>query len=206
VSSAITSSARWVIRRRYEQRSHASGRMTAGTRHRSGRRWPNDVSCNRLHIVAQGKVRIFKTSVSGHEQVLAVNVRGESVAELPVLDGGLFPALPQRLRMQKLRSFHAELSGVLHGASRSRVQGASGRRSAVAATSGYYRGVVVHDSPPTTHIGTVQTCPKRGQTGFSRNRVSTAGNLSGTRQSAWNGTRTGFPQLYALAGRGTSGC
>jgi CRP-like cAMP-binding protein len=48
--------------------------------------------CNGLHIIAQGKVRIFKTSVGGREQVLAVNVPGESVAELPVFDGGPFPA------------------------------------------------------------------------------------------------------------------
>jgi CRP-like cAMP-binding protein len=48
--------------------------------------------CNGLHIIAQGKVRIFTTSVNGREQVLAVNVPGESVAELPVFDGGPFPA------------------------------------------------------------------------------------------------------------------
>ena len=48
--------------------------------------------CNGLHIIVSGKVRIFKTSISGREQVLAVNVPGESVAELPVFDGGPFPA------------------------------------------------------------------------------------------------------------------
>lgn len=48
--------------------------------------------CNGLHIVARGRVRIFKTSVNGREQVLAVNGPGESVAELPVFDGGPFPA------------------------------------------------------------------------------------------------------------------
>ncbi len=48
--------------------------------------------CNGLHIIARGKVRIFKTSVNGREQVLAVNVPGESVAELPVFDGGPYPA------------------------------------------------------------------------------------------------------------------
>jgi CRP/FNR family transcriptional regulator len=48
--------------------------------------------CNGLHIIARGKVRIFKTSISGREQVLAVNTPGESVAELPVFDGGPFPA------------------------------------------------------------------------------------------------------------------
>lgn len=48
--------------------------------------------CNGLHIIASGKIRIFKTSMNGREQVLAVNVPGESVAELPVFDGGPFPA------------------------------------------------------------------------------------------------------------------
>lgn len=48
--------------------------------------------CNGLHIIARGKVRIFKTSISGREQVLAVNIPGESVAEVPVFDGGLFLA------------------------------------------------------------------------------------------------------------------
>lgn len=48
--------------------------------------------CHGLHIIARGNVRIFKTSMSGREQVLAVNTPGESVAELPVFDGGPFPA------------------------------------------------------------------------------------------------------------------
>lgn len=48
--------------------------------------------CSGLHIIAQGKVRIFKTSIGGREQVLALNGPGESVAELPVFDGGPYPA------------------------------------------------------------------------------------------------------------------
>jgi len=48
--------------------------------------------CSGLHIIAQGKVRIFKTSVGGREQVLALNGPGETVAELPVFDGGPYPA------------------------------------------------------------------------------------------------------------------
>ena len=48
--------------------------------------------CHGLHIIARGKVRIFKTSLAGREQVLAVNTPGESVAELPVFDGGPYPA------------------------------------------------------------------------------------------------------------------
>jgi CRP-like cAMP-binding protein len=48
--------------------------------------------CSGLHIIARGKVRIFKTSLSGREQVLALNSAGDTVAELPVFDGGPYPA------------------------------------------------------------------------------------------------------------------
>jgi len=48
--------------------------------------------CKGLYIVVSGRVRIFKTSVSGREQVLAVEGPGASVAELPVFDGGSYPA------------------------------------------------------------------------------------------------------------------
>jgi CRP/FNR family transcriptional regulator len=48
--------------------------------------------CHGLHIIARGKIRIFKTSLGGREQVLAMNHPGESVAELPVFDGGPYPA------------------------------------------------------------------------------------------------------------------
>jgi CRP-like cAMP-binding protein len=48
--------------------------------------------CTGLYIIARGKIRIFKTSVNGREQVLGVNGAGESIAELPVFDGGPYPA------------------------------------------------------------------------------------------------------------------
>jgi CRP/FNR family transcriptional regulator len=48
--------------------------------------------CAGLQFISRGKVRIFKSSASGREQVLAVNVPGESIAELPVFDGGTYPA------------------------------------------------------------------------------------------------------------------
>jgi len=48
--------------------------------------------CIGLQIITRGKVRIFKTSVSGREQVLAMNGPGESIAEVPVFDGGPYPA------------------------------------------------------------------------------------------------------------------
>lgn len=68
--------------------------------------------CNGLHIIAKGRVRIFKTSMSGREQVLAVNEPGESVAELPVFDGGPFPASAMAAEDTEIafisrRDFHA---------------------------------------------------------------------------------------------------
>lgn len=49
-------------------------------------------SCKGLYIVVSGRVRIFKTSLNGREQVLAVEGPGASIAELPVFDGGSYPA------------------------------------------------------------------------------------------------------------------
>ncbi len=48
--------------------------------------------CAGLYIVASGRVRIFKTSHSGREHVLAMEGPGSSIAELPVFDGGPYPA------------------------------------------------------------------------------------------------------------------
>ncbi|MGZ6057453.1 MAG: Crp/Fnr family transcriptional regulator [Isosphaeraceae bacterium] len=48
--------------------------------------------CIGLYIVSKGRVRIFKTSPSGREQVLALEGPGCSIAELPVFDGGPYPA------------------------------------------------------------------------------------------------------------------
>lgn len=49
-------------------------------------------ACSGLYVVASGHVRIFKTSAGGREQVLSVDGPGSSVAELPVFDGGNYPA------------------------------------------------------------------------------------------------------------------
>jgi CRP/FNR family transcriptional regulator len=49
-------------------------------------------SCTGLFLVASGRIRIFKLSPAGREQVLAVEGPGSSFAELPVFDGGNYPA------------------------------------------------------------------------------------------------------------------
>jgi CRP/FNR family transcriptional regulator, cyclic AMP receptor protein len=48
--------------------------------------------CAGLCVVESGHVRIFKSSSTGREQVLSVDGPGSSIAELPVLDGGNYPA------------------------------------------------------------------------------------------------------------------
>jgi len=49
-------------------------------------------TCRGLFIVARGKIRIFKLSATGREQTLAIEGPGSSFAELPVFDGGNYPA------------------------------------------------------------------------------------------------------------------
>jgi CRP/FNR family transcriptional regulator, cyclic AMP receptor protein len=53
--------------------------------------------CTGLFLVASGKIRIFKLSATGREQMLAVEGPGSSFAELPVFDGGDYPAAASAL-------------------------------------------------------------------------------------------------------------
>jgi len=48
--------------------------------------------CAGMYVVESGHVRIFKSSAGGREQVLNIEGPGSSVAELPVFDGGNYPA------------------------------------------------------------------------------------------------------------------
>jgi CRP-like cAMP-binding protein len=48
--------------------------------------------CAGMYVVESGQIRIFKSAVSGREQVLSIDGPGSSVAELPVFDGGNYPA------------------------------------------------------------------------------------------------------------------
>ena len=49
-------------------------------------------TCKGLYVVESGHVRIFKSSAAGREQVLSIDGPGSSIAELPVFDGGAYPA------------------------------------------------------------------------------------------------------------------
>jgi CRP-like cAMP-binding protein len=48
--------------------------------------------CEGLFVVESGEVKLFKMSASGREQVLTLEGPGGSIAELPVFDGGNYPA------------------------------------------------------------------------------------------------------------------
>jgi CRP/FNR family transcriptional regulator len=68
--------------------------------------------CAGLFIIQSGSVRIFKNSSTGREQVLSIETAGASIAELPVFDGGAYPASSQALTNSTLlflskQDFHA---------------------------------------------------------------------------------------------------
>lgn len=58
--------------------------------------------CRGLYIVETGRVRIYRTSPEGKEQVLQVEGPGRTVAELPLFDGGRYPASAVTLEESRL--------------------------------------------------------------------------------------------------------
>ena len=67
------------------QRKYSSGELIFG----------EGDPCTGLFVVQAGNVRIFKSSAGGREQVLSIDGPGSSIAELPVFDGGNYPASAQ---------------------------------------------------------------------------------------------------------------
>lgn len=51
-----------------------------------------DDACAGMYVIESGHIRIFKSSPGGREQVLSIDGPGSSIAELPVFDGGSYPA------------------------------------------------------------------------------------------------------------------
>jgi CRP-like cAMP-binding protein len=76
-----------------EQEMHALAMRVSKKRFQKGELlFGEGDSCTGLFLVAAGKIRVFKLSPAGREQVLAVEGPGSSFAELPVFDGGNYPA------------------------------------------------------------------------------------------------------------------
>jgi len=77
------------------QRKYAAGELIFG----------EGDPCAGLYVVQSGNVRIFKSSASGREQVLSIDGPGSSIAELPVFDGGTYPASAQAVSDSTLLFF-----------------------------------------------------------------------------------------------------
>lgn len=68
--------------------------------------------CGGLHVLTRGTVKIYKTSGNGREVMLAMIGAPSSVAEVPVFDGGAYPASAMatcdaHTLFLDLRDFHA---------------------------------------------------------------------------------------------------
>jgi CRP/FNR family transcriptional regulator len=80
---------------RVVQRKYAAGELIFG----------EGEPCSGLYVVESGSVRIFKSSAGGREQVLSIDGPGSSIAELPVFDGGSYPASAQSITASTLLFF-----------------------------------------------------------------------------------------------------
>src|SRR5579884_2667319 len=49
-------------------------------------------SCKELLIVESGAVKLVKSAPNGRQQLLGIERRGSSLAEIPLFDGGTYPA------------------------------------------------------------------------------------------------------------------
>lgn len=49
-------------------------------------------ACKGLYVVVQGAVRVYRASTDGREQVLHTQLPGQPVGEVPLFDGGPYPA------------------------------------------------------------------------------------------------------------------
>lgn len=82
VFSGLTESEISFLAERAVERRYAPGEVVFG----------EGEPCAGLYVIESGHLRVFKSSASGREQVLSIDGPGSSVAEVPVFDGGAYPA------------------------------------------------------------------------------------------------------------------
>jgi CRP/FNR family transcriptional regulator len=82
IFSGLTESELGFLAQRTVSRHYSAGEMVFG----------EGEPCSGLYVVESGNVRIFKSSPNGREQVLSIDGPGSSIAEIPVFDGGAYPA------------------------------------------------------------------------------------------------------------------
>ena len=86
IFSGLTESELGFLAQRTVPRHYSAGELVFG----------EGEPCSGLYVVESGNVRIFKSSPNGREQVLSIDGPGSSIAELPVFDGGAYPASAPR--------------------------------------------------------------------------------------------------------------
>jgi hypothetical protein len=64
--------------------------------------------CRELLIVREGSVKLLKTAPSGRQQLLAIERTGNSLSEVPVFDGGTYPATAKSVGAATLLCLDAE--------------------------------------------------------------------------------------------------
>lgn len=58
--------------------------------------------CRGLYMIESGRVRIYRTNPEGREQVIHIEGPGRTVAELPLFDGGPYPASAETIEESRL--------------------------------------------------------------------------------------------------------
>jgi CRP/FNR family transcriptional regulator len=82
IFSGLTESELGFIAPRIVTRHYSPGEMVFG----------EGEPCTGFFVIEAGNVRIFKSSSNGREQVLSIDGPGSSIAEIPLFDGGAYPA------------------------------------------------------------------------------------------------------------------
>ncbi|MDY6824712.1 MAG: Crp/Fnr family transcriptional regulator [Thermodesulfobacteriota bacterium] len=72
---------------------------------RGGLIFADGESGNGFYIVAEGKIKIFKVSLEGKEQILHIFGPGEPFGEVPVFTGAMFPANAEALTKSTILFF-----------------------------------------------------------------------------------------------------
>ena len=157
--------------------------------------------CRGLYIIESGKLRIFKSSPNGREQVLAVEGPGGSVAELPVFDGGPYPASASTVEIPRSSSFPdrtcaASVSSTPRSPSKCWLLSGPG-------FAGWWASSRSYPSLPFASVSLplLSVCAGYGQTDRSRDRVRARRYSPGNGTSAWHRPRTRLAQPDAPPGR-----
>ena len=161
--------------------------------------------CSGLYVVESGHVRIFKSSANGREQVLSIDGPGSSIAELPVFDGGNYPASVTAIDDATLLFVSKQdFQALVPGPSSGGAEGLAGGRCALAPTGRDHRRTLIHHSASPAGFVSVTSRPEGRQTFRRRRGNHAASQQSGIGIADWHGPRARFPQPLPAAGRGNA--